>query len=126
MQASEWKQIIRDSMEQVGTYKEAFEPTMNTLADILEQRDSAYATFVAEGAQLIITKTSDRGQQNAAKNPLYVQWTELNTQALAYWRDLGLTPKGLKAINDNAVKSGAKKETDLTRALKMLAGGADE
>lgn len=126
MQASEWKHIIRDSMEQVGTYKGAFEPTMDTLADILEQRDSAYATFVAEGSQLIITKTSDRGQQNAAKNPLYVQWTELNTQALAYWRDLGLTPKGLKAINDNAVKSGVKKETDLTRALKMLAGGADE
>jgi hypothetical protein len=37
-----------------------------------------------------------------------------------------LTPKGLKAINDNAVKSGVKKETDLTRALNMLAGGADE
>lgn len=125
MRANEWKQIIRDSMEQVGTYQAAFEATMDTLADILDQRDRAYEKFVDEGAQLIVTKTSDRGQQNAAKNPLYVQWTELNTQALAYWRDLGLTPKGLKAINDTGIKSSAKKETDLTRALKALAGGAD-
>ena len=32
------------------------------------------------------------------------QWMDLNSQALTYWRDLGLTPAGLKKITDENMK----------------------
>ena len=38
------------------------------------------------------------------KNPVLVMEMELNTQALSYWRDLGLTPSGLKKLNADAIK----------------------
>jgi hypothetical protein len=46
-------------------------------------------------------------------------WQDLNTQALAYWRDMGLTPAGLKKLNDAALKA-AKKGTPLEEALKGI------
>ena len=32
---------------------------------------------------------------------------DLNAQALAYWRDLGLTPAGLKKLNADALNAKA-------------------
>lgn len=43
---------------------------------------------------------------------------DLNRDALTYWRELGLTPKGLRAINDAALKEG--KEDPLAIALRAL------
>jgi hypothetical protein len=56
---------------------------------------------------------------NIKKNPRLIVWQDLNTQALAYWRDMGLTPAGLKKLNDAALKA-AKKGTPLEEALKGL------
>ena len=97
-------------MEKVGTYKPAFNKTIETLADILEHRDEIYSDFQADG-RYVIEKVSDRGARNAGKNPLFVMWTELNAQALSYWRDLGLTPAGLKRIDESAVKISGNKDT---------------
>lgn len=52
-----------------------------------------------------------------AKNPLLVMWDDLNKSALAYWRDLGLTPAGLKKIDEMSLKS---KKNPLVEALKEL------
>ena len=43
----------------------------------------------------------------------------MNNTAMAYWRELGLTPKSLKAIDEKAMKGGAKKNT-LGDALREL------
>ena len=104
MKAAAWEKSIIEQCKAVGTMKPAFKATISTLADILEQRDATYQQFVQEGSRLVIERVSDRGAVNSAKNPLYVIWNELNSQALAYWRDLGLTPKGLKAISEEALK----------------------
>jgi hypothetical protein len=50
-------------------------------------------------------------------------WQDLNTQALAYWRDLGLTPAGLKKLNEAALKPAVKK-TALEEALGSFGGGS--
>lgn len=110
MEARKWKTIIKRKMTEVGTYKPAFEKTVETLANILEHRDLVYEEFQADG-RYIINRISDRGAVNSAKNPLFVVWTELNSQALAYWRDLGLTPAGLKRIDESAVKISGNKES---------------
>ena len=104
MKAAAWKRSITEQCKAIGTMKPAFEAVICTLADILEQRDATYEQFIKEGAQITIEKVSDRGAVNPTKNPLYVIWNELNAQALLYWRDLGLTPKGLKAISEDALK----------------------
>lgn len=100
MKAKAWKATITKQCKAVGTMNDAFVSVIDTLADILEQRDAAYSQFIREGSMIIIEKTSDRGAVNPVKNPLWIAWNDLNSQALSYWRDLGLTPKGLKSISD--------------------------
>lgn len=111
MTAKKWKSVIKKNMEKVGTYKPAFDKTIETLSAILEHRDDIYQEFLAEGSFYTVEKISDRGARNIGKNPLFVMWTELNAQALSYWRDLGLTPAGLKRIDESAVKISGNKDT---------------
>lgn len=125
MTAAEWKRRIKKDCKAAGTYMPQFDAVIETLSQILEKRDSAETAFQKTGGKVIVKHTNKAGAENLEQNPTLRLINDLNRDALAYWRDLGLTPKGLKAINDSAVKP-AKKETDLTRALKALAGGADE
>lgn len=109
-------------MELAETYQEVFEPTINTLADILEQRDLAYKDFLATGAEVVVEFTSDRGAVNMKRNPRLQTWMDLNNQALTFWRDLGLTPAGLKKINESLMKDQPKMSS-LEEALKNLSSG---
>ena len=121
MTADEWTEEIRSQTQAVGTYCEAYEPAIATLATVLEQRDRAYLDYIEDGARTTIMKESDRGAKNIGINPKLRVWQDLNTQALAYWRDLGLTPAGLKRINESAVKNPQKKSS-LVKALEELSG----
>ena len=56
------------------------------------------------------------------KNPLLATWNELNTTALQYWRECGLTPASLKKLNESAMKQ--EKESSLQAALEKLGSGA--
>lgn len=118
MQASSWKRKIITQMKTVGTYQAAFLPTVDALAKLLERRDCVYEEFEADGAAALIEKVSDRGAVNRVVNPLLTLWKDLNTQALAYWRDLGLTPAGLKRIDEAAMKK--PKESALAKALREI------
>ena len=120
MTEKQWISKIKKLAKEAGTYKPIFEPAIRSAAEILANRDAVYAQFIEEGEKYIVTKTSDRGAVNQCKNPLFVLWTELNTQALTYWRDLGLTPKGLKAIDDQALKQ--QKESPVAELLEKLGG----
>lgn len=94
---------------------------INTLADILEQRDACLEQYVEEGAVPVMEYTNKGGATNIVKNPLLVLWSDLNTQALSYWRELGLTPSAYKKMT-----GGAKTEETtgaLVDALKALEAG---
>ena len=119
MTADYWKRTIKRETKAVGTYQKAFDNLIDALSKILAERDRVYEQYIEEGAVAIIDKTSDRGAVNSAKNPLLVVWTELNRDALAYWRDLGLTPAGLKRINEDAMQKKGKGSA-LEEALKNL------
>lgn len=95
-----WIRRIRAACEGVGSYKEENDSVIETLAGILEKRDAAEKQFRAEGKQLIVSHTNKNGSTNSVKNPLIALINELNRDALSYWRDLGLTPAGLKKIKD--------------------------
>ena len=124
MEKNSWNRKIKKLMNTAGTYEEHFDPAISALAEILEQRDHAYDDFITTGAQLLVEKTSDRGAVNMVKNPLLQIWNDLNTTALAYWRDLGLTPAGLKRINEAAMQKKPENGSALETALLRLADGS--
>ena len=116
-----WKSRIKKAMVQVGTWNVSFDDAADTLADILERRDVALQEFLDEGGKATFEHISDRGAVNIKKNPRLQVWQDLNTQALAYWRDMGLTPAGLKKLNEAALKT-EKAGSALEEALKGLGG----
>lgn len=118
MDAKKWKRKIIEQMKKVDTYQDAFMPTIEALAKLLERRDSVYDEFIEDGAASLIEKISDRGAVNRVVNPLLTLWKDLNAQVLAYWRDLGLTPAGLKRIDEAAMKK--PKESALAKALREV------
>lgn len=92
------------AMTDVGTYQPSFDDAINTLAGILERRDTIEAQFYASKEPMIVMRTNARGHENAEQNPLIRLLNDMNRDALTFMRDLGLTPKGLKAITDMAIK----------------------
>lgn len=108
MTKDEWISQITASCLNVGTYLKDFDPLIATLAEILETRDIAQAEYVKKGSKPIVMKKNVKGDKNAVRNPLLDTIMTLNTQALSYWRDLGLTPSGLKKIDEKALRQEKK------------------
>lgn len=107
MKREEWKAKIEEACTAAGTYKTQYEDVIDTLAGILEKRDKAEAQFYDTGGNVVVAHTNKGGNTNIVKNPALVVYMDLNTQALAYWRDLGLTPSGLKKLNGDALTARA-------------------
>lgn len=118
MNKKQYQNRILYATKKIGTYNNAFNQIINTLSDILTERDRVYEQYVADGARPLIEVTTDRGAKQQRPNPLLKQWNELNASALAYWRDLGLTPAGLKKINEDGLKE--KKVSALDSILSGL------
>lgn len=118
MDRKKWKARIKKACEAVGTYEVHFDDVIDTLAAILEKRDAVEEQYIVEGACPVLEHTNNGGSCNLAKNPLIVLYMDLNNQAITYWRDLGLTPAGLRKINDKA--KSEKKNDALAEALKGL------
>ncbi len=119
MDKAEWINRIKESMDKVGTYDEGFDDVIATLASVLEKRDTLESEYGAEPA--IVARTNVKGATNLEQNPAFRLINDLNRDALSYWRELGLTPKSLRTINDEAMKGG--KLDALTEALLELESG---
>lgn len=104
MTKREWKKKIIEACETVGTYKEPFDSVIDTLAGILERRDEAEELYRSSGSKVLVKHVNKGGATNIEQNPVLRLINDLNRDALAYWRDLGLTPSGLKKLNDGAMK----------------------
>ena len=118
MIADEWKNRIRPSCEAAGTYRPFFDEVIATLAGILERRDEALRQFEDSGGHVIVEHTNKGGATNVEQNPALRVLNDMNRDALAYWRDLGLTPAGLKKIDEKALKE--QKKVGLSELLKGI------
>ena len=114
-----WKRKIKAACEEAGTYEPFFELTIDQLAGIMENRDAAQKLYKESGGSPVIEHTNKGGNTNLVKNPALVIINECNQQALAYWRDLGLTPSGFKKLG-NDMSSKTKKETSFEDLLKDI------
>lgn len=120
MKKRTWEKRIKEACTAAGTYRPFFDNVISTLAGILERRDDAEDQFNESGGETIVEYTNKNGSTNMVKNPALAVWDDLNKSALAYWRDLGLTPAGLKKIDDTALKS--QKKDAFADALSDLLG----
>lgn len=121
MEKAEWIRKIKAACRKAGTYQPQFRYVIETLAQIMEDRDKVHEQYVSSGAHPTIIHTNKAKEQNIVKNPMLVMELDLNAQALAYWRDLGLTPAGLKKLNADVVKD----KTASDGLEKLLAGLGD-
>ena len=113
-----WAKVITENCKSVGTYRESFVPVIDSLAGILENRDKALETFEQSGGNILVKHTNKSGATNIEQNPALRLINDLNRDALAYWRDLGLTPAGLKRINEAEMKH--KRRSALGEALSGI------
>lgn len=124
MTKNKWKQKITECCRAAGTYEECFNDIIETLAQILEERDKVKKQYKDTGGHPVISYTNKAGAKNPAKNPMLLLWNDLNNTALSYWRDLGLTPAGLKKLDGDALKK--KKANSFSEFLMGRIGDEQE
>lgn len=105
MKKESWKKRIKKACTDAGTYQPYFDDVINTLAGIMATRDAAEEKYKASGMAPVIKHTNKGGATNIVKNPALVVLMDCNNQALSYWRDLGLTPAGLKRLGEKDLVS---------------------
>lgn len=120
MKAAQWRPKIKKQCEEMKTFQPSFNSAIDTLSKVLEQRDAALEQFKKEGSVLIIEKTSDRGAVNPSINPLVHLIDKLNVTALAYWKELGLTPASFKKMSGSTAPAEENKKSGLAAALASI------
>ena len=121
MTNKKYKELILEQLSALGVHEKSYDTVIESLAAILEQRDKTFREFKKSGGQSAIEYTNKGGSTNLTKNPLLTLWDEQNKTALAYWRELGLTPSSYKKLTGE----GARKETKqkgLAAALAAIEG----
>jgi hypothetical protein len=118
MKKKSWQKKITESCVEAGTYRPFFDIPISQLAEILEMRDDAMKQYRNGGGQTVVEHTNKADHTNVTKNPALTIVDDLTKTALAYWRDLGLTPAGLKNISKDALKT--QKKSALAEALSEI------
>lgn len=117
MDRKRWKKKIKNACEAAGTYQPFFDSVIDSLAGIMEMRDNAAEKFDASGGNTIVKHTNKGGATNIVKNPALVVVMDCNAQALAYWRELGLTAKSYKSM------TGGVEKPENSATLESILGG---
>lgn len=101
------KKIISD-MKAVGTYRVEFMKTIENLAKIYVDMDTARDQFTKSGGNIVVKHTNKSGATNWVKNPFFLAIEGLQDKILMYNRELGLTPAGLRKIKGDMVATDEK------------------
>lgn len=109
---------IKRKMRAVGTYNISFSYTIEVLAKVLVDYQTTIETFEKTGGNIVIKHTNKNGSTNIVKNPLYLALEKLRDDIITYSRELGLTPAGLKKINQDGNKP--EKKSNLEMILSEL------
>lgn len=112
-----YKRDINRMMKKVGTYNKSFEITINAFAKLLYDYQETLAMFEKTGGNVVISHTNKNGATNIIKNPLYQSIEKMRADIITYARELGLTPAGLKKLNQELQE---EKESPLDSVLEKL------
>ena len=115
------KKIIKDTIENmkaIGTYKEEFTPVITRYSYMRLQFDMLMDRWLDDGGRVTEEYTNKNGATNERKTALYLSIETLRKELTDTEMILGLTPQGLKRINDKAI--AAKRKSMLAEALKKI------
>lgn len=102
-----------ENMKRLGVYKPEFDTTISIYCSLVDQYKALEKEFKLSKFSVVEeTGYSD----NKKKHPIVGSLESLRKDILAYSNALGLTPAGLKKINDN-MKPDKKKQSKLETAL---------
>lgn len=107
---------VTENMKALGVYKPEFELTISIYAGLIEQYQQLEKEF-KKSKFTVIERTGY--SDNSKKSPMVNTLESLRKDILAYSNALGLTPAGLKKINDN-MKPEKKNTSKLESALMLF------
>lgn len=107
----------RKYMQSLGVYKPEFEPIIGIYGGLRVQYDELSERFVRSGYDY-----QEATNQGSKKHPIVTTLESLRKDILAYASQLGLTPQGLKRIQEEDPFARAKKSSGLAAALQNLEG----
>ena len=116
------KKIARktvDDMTTLGTYRVQFTPAIRMYAAMRYQYEVLSQEFLDGGSKVTEEYTNKAGATNERKTALYAAIEQLRRDIAAQEDRLGLSPCGMKRINEAEMKS-RKKMSKLTSALDKL------
>lgn len=116
----QYRNDVIKKMRALGVYHAEFSHFIDAFARTLYDYDRTLVKFEDSGGNVVIKHTNKVGATNATKNPYYLALESLRADILAYSRELGLTPSGLKKINEAAMMPARK--SALAEAIKSLGG----
>ena len=125
MTKPEWERKISKACRTAGTYKACFKPVIESLASIMARRDAAQDAFDESGEPLIVTKKLKSGAVVHEENPLLSMVADCDKSALAFWRELGLTPAGMKrltAVSFEEPEKTPKADATTVTPLELIRG----
>lgn len=108
MTKNAWKKKITAACEEAGTYRPFFDMSIEKCAEALEDYDRAAKQYKAMKHLTVVNHTNKAGATNIVKNPALVMMQALRQEAFGYWRAMGLTPDGLRKIDEEQMKPQKK------------------
>lgn len=121
MTKEEWAPRIREACVNAGTYRPYFDDLITTLAGVLERRDECERQYNESDEGMTIERTNKAGFTTMVKNPTMVFYDDFCRTALSYWKELGLTPAGLKKLKDETFNDRKEdKGSGLQRLLEAI------
>lgn len=104
---------IKENMKALGVYKPEFDMTIEIYSGLIDQYQALEREF-KKSKFTVIEKTGY--SDNSKKSPMVATLENLRKDILQYSNALGLTPSGLKKINDE-LNTKKKKLSKLEMAL---------
>jgi phage terminase small subunit len=99
--------VIVGRMKALGVYKPEFEETIRRYRKLSDEFNALYAKYKKADYPFMVV-----GPQGAKKSPAVITLETLRRDLLALEDALGLTPKGLKALQEEPFKAERKRRTD--------------
>ena len=109
MKPTKKEQDIIDRMKALGVYKPEFDETIRRYRILSDEFGKLYSQYRKDGYQYEVT-----GPQGVKKAPIVITLETLRRDLLSLEDALGLTPKGLKSLQEEPFKAERKtRKTDL-------------
>lgn len=106
-----------ENMQVIGTFRPQFETNIRTYSEMKFELELLTREFYENGCQRTEEYTNKAGATNIRKTAEYLALEKLRDDVNKRENELGLTPSGLKRINDE-MKNNNKKKSKLSAALE--------